>query len=192
MGGTNLFIGFMAAARQQLGFLHMKPGEVIDWDPSMLAQAGITLSSISLPLNQPGADGVAIRLPCPACVPKVAAHKAIGGYLWVQFRDASLYSNNVPSKYKNKVFVHLQRRYWKRWYGAGTELWKALAQGESYQPTNSPYVVFVCSIKGALAKVAIGTSKSIAAGNCGKHQAFCATDVENPPVGSHLFFCLVQ
>lgn len=164
MGASWKLSGFIAAARFQMGLLSTKPGEVITWDSTMTSP--IKLASISLPLNQPGADGVAIRFHCGKCVPKVASHKHnVGGWLWVQFRGDEGYSTKIAKQYQNKVFVHLARKYVRATSGKGTELWKVLSEGESYETPNQ-YTVHVCSIVGDIATVTMGDSETNAKQSC--------------------------
>ena len=78
MGNSYEFSSFIASARFQIGVLHVGPGEVVEWTETQIVW--VTIQSISLPLNQSGADAVAIKLDCNTCVPKVEEYKYdVGG-----------------------------------------------------------------------------------------------------------------
>jgi len=139
MGASYRFSSFTAAGRYQMGVLHDAQGEVVEVNPadlpgnSALGALPITLGSLSLPLNQPGADCVAVKISCPSCVPLVSSHSSnMGGYLWLQFRGDEGYSaitnGGIADKYQNKVYVHLARHYQHKRYGAGTEMWAMLTE----------------------------------------------------------------
>jgi hypothetical protein len=135
MGASYRFSSFNAAARYQMGFLNIRSGEVAEIKGS--AKKTFGLQTLSLPPGVPGADYIAIKMSCPKCIPKVPAHaRKVGGNIWIQFRGDEGYSNmvgGIDSKFKNRVFVHLARKYTDRRYGQGTEMWKVLAAGEQYK-----------------------------------------------------------
>ena len=165
MGASYVFSSFNAANRYQGGFLHKAAGEAVEFQPDFNAGNSGTfkLQSLSKPLGEPGSDAVAVFWTCPKCVPQVSSHsRNKGGYLWLQFRGDEGYSaSKLNSKYQNKVYVHLARKYQSKYYGKGTEMWQMMEKGASYTAPNSETTVTVNDIVGDLATVTIsvqGTS----------------------------------
>jgi hypothetical protein len=186
MGASYVFSSFNAAARYQMGVLNDGPLEVIDW--TSLQVAPITIQSISIDaVAQNGAEYVAIKVKCDACVPQVSSHASrVGGYLWVQYRGDEGYSSlNLAAEYQNKVYVHLARMFTNIRFGKGTELWATLSAGESYTPTDLPYTIHVCSIEGDLARVSIAATEGQAVERCDS----AASTAQWPQVGADSSKC---
>lgn len=156
MGASYRFSSFIASARYQAGWLEIGDGKVIEWTEARASP--IVIHSISLPLGQANSDGVAIRIACPTCTPKVSSHsRNVGGHLWVQFRgDEGYSSHKLSSTLQNRVYVHLARKYTSSYYGKGSEMWSVLSAGEYFNHAQT--WIFVCSIEGDLAKISIGAS----------------------------------
>jgi len=169
MGASYRFSSYIASSRFFLGVLDEGEG-MVDWSNG--ADTPLTLGSKSLPLEQAGAEAVAVRIRCPGCIPKVSQHEhRRGGYIWVSFRGDEGYSaiqnRGLEERFQNKVYVHLAREFSSPRFNAGSELWKVLKVGESYQPENLQYTIYVCSIVEDLAKVTVGNSAADASSKCG-------------------------
>lgn len=169
MGASYRFSSFIASSRFFLGALRTAKGEVVDWSNG--ASTSLNLGSKSLPLGQAGEDAVAIKMWCPRCVPKVSKHvHNVGGYIWVSFRGNEGYSavqnKGLQARFQNKVYVHLARKVNNLRYNAGSELWKVLETGDSYQPEGLQHTIHVCYIMYDLAQVSVGRSAADASSKC--------------------------
>merc|ERR1712241_136802 len=146
--------------------------DVIEWtsgEPGRTTPA--TISSISVPKGQQGADAVAIKVKCDRCVPKVPGHtNNVGGYLWISFRGQEHYSpldvNVLDPKYQEKVFVHLERAHRSRFAQRGTELWTYIGAGSSYVLPHTDQVLYVCSVGPELATVMVARTDREARNAC--------------------------
>jgi len=159
MGNSGAMTGYTIGAREQSGWLSVKRGEILEWSPES-SDSTFTLGPVSKPLNQPGADAVGIKIACRNCMPNVASTRrgGAGGHLMVSFRGDEGLTNGVGKDYQNKVFVHLMRKV-NKYYplnGRGSELWWIAVAGNSYQLPETSDKLYVCSISGGLAKIAIG------------------------------------
>jgi len=164
MGASYTFSSFNAASRYQGGFLRKVAGEAVEFQPDFNTGNSGTfkLQSLSKPLGEQGSDAVAVFWSCPKCVPKVSSHSSnVGGNLWLQFRGDEGYSAvTLDSKFQNKVYVHLARKYTSKYYGKDTEMWQVMGKGDSYRPPNSETTVTVEDIVGDLATVTIKAGKA--------------------------------
>jgi len=180
VSNSYLITDFTAAHRYQMGVLREAPGEIIKWTRGTPAMA---LQSISLPLGQPGADYVSVRIPCSACVPKQPGRQDnVGGDLFVQFRGDEGYSGlKLARSSQNKVYVHLARQLsrWNNQYGAkngkGTELWAVLGSGEAWSDATLGLAVRVCEIYGDWAKISVAEDEAAARQSCPTPQSTTTT-----------------
>jgi hypothetical protein len=141
---TDATAAFSAAARFSLGWLRDRAGEV------RTATSGrFILSVLTSGRNFNGADAVAVKFGCSACVPKVDQHKdRVGGEIFISFGYGS-------------VMVHLSRAS-----GRGTEHWAALAAGQGWRNPHGRNAVHVCRVRSSLATVAIDATPSAARNRC--------------------------
>jgi len=170
-----IFTDFIAAHRYQMGVLREAPGEVIEWTREV---PPVALQSISLPLGQPGADYVAMRIPCSACVPKQPGKEEnVGGNLFVQFRDDEGYSGiNLEDRYQNKVYIHLARKtFGHSRVGRGTELWAMLSAGEVWSDSALGLAIYVCEVQSDWANVSVAEDEETARQRCPTLQSTTTT-----------------
>lgn len=125
MGSAWKTVGYIASGLHQMGV--MPDSDVVDY--SVDNEWSKVIRSLSLD-SDVVSDGLAIRVPCPSCVPKVEKHASnVGGYIWVSFRGDEKYSAlELAAKWQNKVYVHLARAFSNKLYGKGSELWAVLAE----------------------------------------------------------------
>jgi len=154
MGASYRMSSFNVAARWQGGWLDDGSSEVLTWAGT--GTKTFKLQTISMPLGSvSGAEGIGIKFECPTCIPKVSSHASNkGGRLWVQFRGDEGYSNKqLSTSYKNRVYVHLARKFSNKKYGKGTELWANIDVGKSYSDPYSGATVTFVKREGDLATV---------------------------------------
>lgn len=170
-GFSNL-LPYTQAAREQMGFLQVAPGQILQWTPSR--KWPIDLGSMELPLGQTNIDCVAIKFACPSCRSVYNKYKdRVGGYLWVQLHGDRSYAGSLEEKYRNKVFVHFARSY-THGRGSGTELWgNSLSATDTFEDPYSGYKVNVCEIGQNRARVAIGPCTESFEEACGTRRQAC-------------------
>lgn len=165
MGSSYALTPYSAPAAYQLGWLRDVSGEVLTWD-SGTPQSLVHLRSISATELAGHDDFIAVKVPCPSCVPQVPRYASqIGGHMWVSFRGSEGYSSyKLESKWQNKVYIHLARHYTSEWHGKGTELWSVLGSGEAFQSNGFAFVA--CSVANGTSTVAIAANEASARKSC--------------------------
>lgn len=140
---------YLALNRWKAGWLRDAPGEVITWTSGGDSKR-IRLQAVNLPLNQPGADGVAVKIPWRK------------NQLWVSFHgDKGLSAAFLDPSWQNKVYVHTEARRKHM-----TRLRAKLAPGESYAHKRGGFATNVCSVQGDIVTVGIGNTAEEARNQC--------------------------
>uniref|UniRef100_A0A7S0ZUF2 Peptidase M11 gametolysin domain-containing protein n=1 Tax=Noctiluca scintillans TaxID=2966 RepID=A0A7S0ZUF2_NOCSC len=155
-GAWNSTVPFIPSDRYFLGFLSELPGEMVEWTDD--SSSPVLLSSTTVELGAGGADAVAVKIECDECRPKVGRHMwKRGGNLWVYFRgEESIWADEVvDSKYRQKVFVHLDRPYLSEYISGGSELWAILSEGETYDMPYTDFSLQFCEIIGNTSYISI-------------------------------------
>eukprot|EP00928_Gymnodinium_smaydae_P026454 TRINITY_DN20772_c0_g6_i1.p1 TRINITY_DN20772_c0_g6~~TRINITY_DN20772_c0_g6_i1.p1 ORF type:complete len:808 (-),score=103.10 TRINITY_DN20772_c0_g6_i1:165-2588(-) len=147
MGADRAWNAFTAGARVQLGWL---PDEAIF---DFTASTTVSLQSLHLPPLSLDGQWSAVRFQCP---PENSACKSggiEGGHIIIAFRAAVGYDDDLQPEYEDRVHIQLLRKYQDRRYGTGTQLFAALANGESYSVID--HHIQVCETSKDSAKILI-------------------------------------
>jgi len=178
MGRSGTFSSFTVPVRDLLGFV--RSDEVEDGASGQK----YTLRSISQPPGHPDTGYMAVRVWCSLCLPKKPKDSLYkedfrGGLLWISYRGKEQYSkitvsNEWSTLYRQKVYVHFARQ--PKSYvdfaplgneAFGTELWKILSTGDTYQLEYTGMWLLVCAIEEARgAQVVLGISEDHAMQSC--------------------------